>query len=193
MKEFKDKVIVVTGGARGIGKAIAVEGAKRGMNVVLNDIDPLVCETAKEIEAMGVKCVAQNADISIYENIEALLKLTPLQCRPLRSAYPARRGSRAAHPRPPLCPQGAQQCRLCISHLRLHRYCFICKQHRAVHPRLRRRLAGVQRRVRSAHEADEGARRQECDESRKQRIKQILQHCYITTGSRKRLPVAVLG
>ena len=76
MKEFKDKVIVVTGGARGIGKAIAVEGAKRGMNVVLNDIDPLVCETAKEIEAMGVKCVAQNADISIYENIEALLKLT---------------------------------------------------------------------------------------------------------------------
>lgn len=25
---------------------------------------------------MGVKCVAQNADISIYENIEALLKLT---------------------------------------------------------------------------------------------------------------------
>ena len=39
MKEFKDKVIVVTGGARGIGKAIAVEGAKRGMNVVLNDID----------------------------------------------------------------------------------------------------------------------------------------------------------
>ena len=59
MKEFKDKVIVVTGGARGIGKAIAVEGAKRGMNVVLNDIDPLVCETAKEIEAMGVKCVAQ--------------------------------------------------------------------------------------------------------------------------------------
>ena len=73
MKEFKDKVIVVTGGARGIGKAIAVEGAKRGMNVVLNDIDPLVCETAKEIEAMGVKCVAQNADISIYETNRNLL------------------------------------------------------------------------------------------------------------------------
>ena len=100
--------------------------------------------------------------------------------RSLWSAYPARRCSHAAHPRPPLCPQGAQQCRLCISHLRLHRYRFICKQHRAVHPRLRRRLAGVQRRVRSAHEADEGARRQECDESRKQRIKQISQHCYIS-------------
>lgn len=36
MKEFKDKVLVVTGGSRGIGKAIAVEGAKRGMKIVLN-------------------------------------------------------------------------------------------------------------------------------------------------------------
>ena len=47
MKEFKDKVIVVTGGARGIGRAMAIEGAKRGMNVVLNDIDgeqlPITC------------------------------------------------------------------------------------------------------------------------------------------------------
>lgn len=83
------------------------------------------------------------------------------------------RGSRAAHPRPPLCPQGAQQCRLCLSYLRLHRYRFIRKQHRAVHSRFCRRLAGVQRRMRPAHEADEGTRRQECDKSRKQRIKQI--------------------
>lgn len=77
MKEFKDKVIVVTGGARGIGRAIAIEGAKRGMNVVLNDIDgeqlPKTCE---EINAMGDKCVMQVADITVYENIQALLQLT---------------------------------------------------------------------------------------------------------------------
>jgi short-subunit dehydrogenase len=46
------------------------------MNVVLNDIDseqlPKTCE---EINAMGVKCVMQAADITVYENIEALLKL----------------------------------------------------------------------------------------------------------------------
>ena len=59
-------------------------------------------------------------------------------------------------------------------------YRFIRKQHRAVHSRFCRRLAGVQWRMRPAHEADEGARRQECDKSRKQRIKQISQHCYIS-------------
>ena len=39
MKEFKDKVLVVTGAGSGIGAAIAKEGALRGMKVVINDID----------------------------------------------------------------------------------------------------------------------------------------------------------
>ena len=76
MKDFKGKVLVVTGAARGIGKAIAVEGALHGMNVVINDIDPLVKETAKEIEAMGVKCVAQVADATLASTIEELLNIT---------------------------------------------------------------------------------------------------------------------
>lgn len=76
MKEFKDKVLVVTGGSRGIGKAIAVEGAKRGMKIVLNDIDgDQLAKTCEEIKGMGVECIGQHADISLYENIEALLKL----------------------------------------------------------------------------------------------------------------------
>lgn len=76
MKEFKDKVLVVTGGSRGIGKAIAVEGAKRGMKIVLNDIDgDQLAKTCEEIKGMGVECLGQHADISLYENIEALLKL----------------------------------------------------------------------------------------------------------------------
>ena len=77
MKEFKDKVIVVTGGGRGIGRAMAIEGAKRGMKCVINDIDgPAARSVVEEIKAMGAEAVAQEADISLYENIEALLKLT---------------------------------------------------------------------------------------------------------------------
>lgn len=77
MKEFKDKVLVVTGGASGIGEAIAKEGAIRGMKIVISDIDDLgVDRVVGELTAMGAKVVGQKADISIIENVEALLKLT---------------------------------------------------------------------------------------------------------------------
>ena len=77
MKDFKDKVIVVTGGGRGIGRAIAIEGAKRGMKAVINDIDgEAAAAVAQEIRDMGGQAVHQAADISLYENIQALLKLT---------------------------------------------------------------------------------------------------------------------
>ena len=77
MKEFKDKVLVVTGGGRGIGRAIAVEAAKRGMKCVVNDIDGDAARSVvAELKALGTEAVAQEADITLYENIEALLKLT---------------------------------------------------------------------------------------------------------------------
>lgn len=77
MKDFKDKVIVITGGGRGIGRAIAIEGAKRGMKVVINDIDGDAARSVvRELKEMGTEAVAQEADISLYKNIEALLKLT---------------------------------------------------------------------------------------------------------------------
>ena len=40
MQEFKEKVAVVTGGASGIGRAMADRFAAAGMKVVLADIDP---------------------------------------------------------------------------------------------------------------------------------------------------------
>ena len=51
MKDFKDKVLVVTGAGFGIGRAIAIEGAQRGMKVVINDIcAETLAETKKMIE-----------------------------------------------------------------------------------------------------------------------------------------------
>lgn len=56
MKDFKEKVLVVTGAGSGIGKAIAQEGALRGMKVVVNDIDvEAVNNTARELQAGGAK------------------------------------------------------------------------------------------------------------------------------------------
>ncbi|QGU95988.1 SDR family NAD(P)-dependent oxidoreductase [Clostridium bovifaecis] len=77
MKDFKDKVLVVTGAGSGIGSAIAKEGALRGMKVVLNDIDSEgVNRTLEEIKKMGGEGVTQCADISLLENVQALYDLT---------------------------------------------------------------------------------------------------------------------
>lgn len=77
MKEFKDKVLVITGGGSGIGEAIAKEGALRGMKIVINDIDePAVDRVVGELRDMGAEAVGQKADISTLENVEGLLKLT---------------------------------------------------------------------------------------------------------------------
>ena len=63
---LKDKVVVVTGSSRGIGRSIAIAYAKLGANVVVNyhknDIDADMTRLA--IESYNVKCLVVKADIS---------------------------------------------------------------------------------------------------------------------------------
>jgi len=65
MGKLDGKVAVITGSARGIGKADALLFAKEGASVVISDIDrePLV-ETAKEIEAARGKVAWCIADVT---------------------------------------------------------------------------------------------------------------------------------
>ena len=51
---LQGKTAVVTGAAKGIGKAIALAFAKEGCNIVLNYHSSLDDETVQEIEACGV-------------------------------------------------------------------------------------------------------------------------------------------
>ena len=65
---YKDALAVVTGGANGIGKALALGFAKRGANVVVVDIHGDEAKTvADEITAMGWKSIAIEADVSVLE------------------------------------------------------------------------------------------------------------------------------
>ena len=72
--ELNGKIALVTGSARGIGKAIALRFAQEGARVALNDInDESLKEAAKEIQKVGrEKIVYKKADISKSEEVEEL-------------------------------------------------------------------------------------------------------------------------
>lgn len=66
---LKDKVAIITGGARGIGRAFVLGMADEGANVVISDIDLEATEnTVKEIRARGGEALAVKTDVSIQES-----------------------------------------------------------------------------------------------------------------------------
>ena len=73
MQEFSGRVAVVTGGASGLGLAMAQRFAEAGMNIVLGDIEaePLAMAEAA-IASKGVKVLVQRSDVAKEKDIEAL-------------------------------------------------------------------------------------------------------------------------
>ena len=68
---LKDKVALVTGGARGIGQAIAMTFAKEGADIVVADVNLEIAEkTASEIEGLGRKALALEMDVTNYDLVE---------------------------------------------------------------------------------------------------------------------------
>lgn len=77
MKDFKDKVAVVTGAASGIGRAMAERFAAEGMKVVVADIEEgALAETEKEMKANGATVLAARTDVSKSADVEALAHKT---------------------------------------------------------------------------------------------------------------------
>ena len=69
---LKDKVALITGGARGIGQAIAMTFAKEGADIVVADVNLEVAQkTASEIESLGRKAMALEMDVTNYDLVEA--------------------------------------------------------------------------------------------------------------------------
>jgi 3-oxoacyl-[acyl-carrier protein] reductase len=68
---LKDKVALITGGARGIGRAIAMTFAKEGADIVVADVNLEIAQkTAMEIEVLGRKALALEMDVTNYEKVE---------------------------------------------------------------------------------------------------------------------------
>ncbi len=74
---MKDKVVLITGSAQGIGKAIALKFAKEGSKIALNDIsfqEENLKKTKEEIEKLGTEAKYYLADVTKYEEVEKMIK-----------------------------------------------------------------------------------------------------------------------
>ncbi len=76
MKLLEGKTAIVTGAARGIGKAVALAFAQEGANVAITDlrIDDNALETEKQISALGVKCKVYASDASNFADTEKVVE-----------------------------------------------------------------------------------------------------------------------
>jgi citronellol/citronellal dehydrogenase len=79
---FRNKNVLITGGSRGIGKAIALRLAREGANIAIaaKTVDPhpklegTIYSAAKEIEALGVRALPIQCDIRSEEQIEGAVQ-----------------------------------------------------------------------------------------------------------------------
>ena len=73
MKEFRDKVAVITGAGRGIGRGIALRCAQEGMKVVLAGIGmESLTKTAADLQALGAETLIVQTDVSQLPDMENL-------------------------------------------------------------------------------------------------------------------------
>ena len=82
--QFKGKTVIVTGGSRGIGLAIAKKLAKKGANIVIaaKTVSPhrklpgTIYTAAQEIEGLGANCLPIQCDIRFEEQVSNVVDLS---------------------------------------------------------------------------------------------------------------------
>ena len=73
MQDFKDKLVVITGAASGVGRSLAFAMADAGARVVVADIDDAgLAETTAALEAKGAVSYARRCDVTSQASVDAL-------------------------------------------------------------------------------------------------------------------------
>ncbi len=83
---YDGKVAIVTGAGQGLGRSHAIELARRGAKVVINDLggakdgsggsSEAALSVVAEIEAMGGEAIANGANVAKYVEVEAMVRQT---------------------------------------------------------------------------------------------------------------------
>ena len=83
---YDGKVAIVTGSGQGLGRSHAIELAKRGAKVVINDLggakdgtggsSDAALSVVAEIEALGGEAIANGANVANYDEVQAMVKQT---------------------------------------------------------------------------------------------------------------------
>lgn len=73
MKDFTDKVAVITGGASGVGRSLAFALGRRGAKIVVGDVDPAAMEQVRaDLEAEGTPALVLRCDVTRLDSQIAL-------------------------------------------------------------------------------------------------------------------------
>jgi NAD(P)-dependent dehydrogenase (short-subunit alcohol dehydrogenase family) len=77
MQDFAGRVAVITGGASGIGRAIAERFAAEGVHLVLADIEaPVLASTVADLAATGARVIGVPTDVSVLADVQRLADRT---------------------------------------------------------------------------------------------------------------------
>lgn len=77
MQHFDGRVAVITGGASGIGRALAYRFAAEGMKLVLADIEePVLAATVADLSAAGASVIGVPTDVSVLADVQELASRT---------------------------------------------------------------------------------------------------------------------
>jgi len=74
--DFTDKVVLVTGGATGIGRATSLAFARQGATVAIGDVDDRAAETVRLIEEAGGTARFVPTDVTVADDVERLVATT---------------------------------------------------------------------------------------------------------------------
>jgi NAD(P)-dependent dehydrogenase (short-subunit alcohol dehydrogenase family) len=99
MSDLKDRVAIVTGSGRGIGRTIVRVLAQKGMRVGLNDVNLALAETAaEEFRAEGLRVLPLPGDVSRRAEVIDMIDRVEAELGPLwllvNKSSPRKRGTR---------------------------------------------------------------------------------------------------